>query len=1225
MAKKSRSDFYVVGIGTSAGGLEALEKFFTNMPPDDQMAFIVVQHLSPDYESHMVELLSKYTPLKVYQARDGMEVEPKNIYLIPRRKNMTIFKGRLYLVEYGRGQGLNLPIDIFFESLAKDQGEKSIGIVLSGTGSDGTRGIRAIKEAGGMVMAQDDSARFDGMPRSAVSTQLVDYVIPPEEMAGNLLSFIKHPCLNRDPSLPLVIADDQVPLEKLFAILRTQTGIDFSEYKPSTILRRISRRMSINQIDEFVDYLKFLEHSPTENQTLYKEFLISVTRFFRDPEAFDLIKKKVIPALLKGKEPKAQIRVWVPGCATGEEAYSLAILFQEYMQETGQHVDIKIFATDIDQDALAFAARGNYPESILADVSHTRLRDFFIKRGSSYEILRHVRAMVVFAYQNLIKDPPFSRIDLVSCRNLLIYLQPNLQKNVMGLFQFALKPYGYLLLGSSETVGEYADIFVSHYNRWKIYRYEADAPPPPREIIYQRPATPQKQIYPAPQTTDWHSNDTILRSLVEQMMPPCVIVDEKQTVIHAFGGARDYLEAPIGYQVDLNIMNMTRSELTLPLSTALHRTLQNQEDVTYNHIRLGKGIKEKYINLTTRLFWERNNRQSLILILFEESNYQPVEPAPTEKFDIDQGAAQRIEDLEHQLQYTKENLQATIEELETSNEELQATNEELLAANEELQSTNEELQSVNEELTTVNNEYQLKIRELTRLNNDINNLLSATDIGTIFLDANMVVRRFTPAVQNAVNLLEQDINRPFKHISHNLLDFDLHIEAQQVLETKTSIERELKSRDNRWHILKIHPYVTHAQQADGVVISLIDITPRHQAEQEIDDYRSRLEMAMRAGKLAWWEMDISTGKVTFNRQKTDMLGLEAVDFSLYDDFMKLVHPDDHEKTMEAMRSHFRGDSPAYQAEYRIQHRDGSYLWYQDVGQVVDRTPAGNPLIVTGITMNITPLKQARGEIEQHQRTRASLQRSQAMLSQATRLSQIGSWELDRQSNRLTWSDEVYQIFRLSPDEFDNTYETFLEMVHPDDREEVDKAYQTSIDTKTPYHTTHRIVLKDGSIKQVEEWGETFFDDADQPTHSVGLVRECSQSDHHLLLDQFQDAIAASEDSFVMTDPTQSDNPIIYVNPAFEKLTGYSADEVIGKNPRFLQTTDNDQLALDRLRQALSAGEPGQAEIRNYRNDGTLFINKVTIYPLKDSDGQIVRWIGIQTDAARPHSGHNQSG
>ena len=466
MANTPSSDFYVVGIGTSAGGLEALEKFFTNMPPDDQMAFVVVQHLSPNYESHMVELLSKYTSLKVHEARDGVKVEPKNIYLIPRRKNMTIFKGKLYLVEYGRSQGLNLPIDIFFESLAKDQGEKSIGIVLSGTGSDGTRGIRAIKEMGGMVMAQDDSAKFDGMPRSAVSTQLVDYVIAPEEMAASLLSFIKHPCLNRDLSLPPAIADDQVPLEKLFAILRARTGIDFSDYKHNTILRRIGRRMSINQINEFKDYLKFVEHSPTESQTLYKEFLIGVTRFFRDPEAFDLIKKEVIPELLKGKEPKDQIRVWVPGCSTGEEAYSLAILFQEYMQETGQHVDIKIFATDIDQDALDFASRGTYPESTLADVSHKRLRDFFIKRGDSYEILRHVRASVVFAYQNLIKDPPFSRIDLVSCRNLLIYLQPHLQKNVIKLFQFALRPRGFLMLGSSETVGEYADVFASHHNRW---------------------------------------------------------------------------------------------------------------------------------------------------------------------------------------------------------------------------------------------------------------------------------------------------------------------------------------------------------------------------------------------------------------------------------------------------------------------------------------------------------------------------------------------------------------------------------------------------------------------------------------------------------------------------------------------------------------------------------------------------------------------------------------
>ncbi|MCB8978144.1 MAG: PAS domain-containing protein [Ardenticatenaceae bacterium] len=1089
MNESSPVNFYIVGIGTSAGGLEALEHFFTNMPPDDQLAFVVVQHLSPDYKSHMVELLTKYTSLNVHEARDGMEVEPKNIYLIPQRKNMTIFKGKLYLVERGRSQGLNLPIDIFFESLAKDQGEKAIGIVLSGTGSDGTRGIRSIKEMGGMVVAQDATARFDGMPRSAVATQLVDYVIPPEEMPRSLLSYIKHPYLNRDLSVSPATLDDRVPLEKLFAILRNQTGIDFSSYKPTTILRRIARRMSINQIDGMAEYVKFLEQSPTESQLLYKEFLISVTRFFRDPEAFEIIKKDVIPELFKGRKPLDQIRVWVAGCATGEEAYSLAILFQEYMQETGQRVDVKIFATDIDQDALDVAGRGLYPESTLADISFERLQNFFIKRGDNHEILRHVRASVVFAYQNLIKDPPFSRIDLVSCRNLLIYLQPHLQKSVMGLFQFALKPGGFMLLGSSETVGNFSDVFVSHHNRWKIYRYEGDASPTsraaftmPGDLRLQAPPEPVRQT--TVPTAEWHSRDSILRHLVEQLMPPCVVVNEKQDVIHAFGEVRQYLEAPIGYQVNLNIMNMVRPELSLPLSTALHRTLQNQEDVTYNHICLENAAEKKYINLTTRLFWERNNRQRLVLIIFEESDYQPPESDLNVNFDINQSAAQRIEDLELQLQYTKENLQATIEELETSNEELQATNEELMAANEELQSTNEELQSVNEELRTVNNEYQEKIRELTRLNNDINNLLVATDIGTIFLDSNLMVRRFTPSVQKVVNLIENDIDRPFKHISHNLVDIDLHEKAQQVLTTKIAIEQELNSQNNRSYLVKVSPYLTHSHQIDGIVISLVDVTHRRRAEKEKDEYR------------------------------------------------------------------------------------------------------------------------------------AVLARQQSIISQTQRIVNVGSWELNLINNSLSWSDEMYYIFEVSRDEFGGTYEGFLELVHPEDREVVKQAHQSSMKDKIPFHISHRVLLKDGSVKQVMEWGETFFNDDGQSTHSIGLIQDVSDSTNQPFLDQFQSAVLTSGDAFVMTNPSHPENPIVYVNPAFEKMSGYSADEVIGKNPRLMQGTDNNQPALEKLRQALRDGVPGQAVARNYRKDGTRFLNRVTIYPLKDRFGLIVRWLGIQQVIAK---------
>ncbi len=745
---KAEEPPYIVGIGTSAGGLEALEKFFSSAPPLTGLAFVVIQHLSPDYKSHMVQLLSKYTPLSVFEAEDGMPVETNSIYLLPRRKNMTIFKGKLYTVDYNRSHGgLNLPIDIFFESLAHDQGERSVGIILSGTGSDGTRGIRAIKEQGGLVIAQDDSAKFDGMPRSAISTRLVDYILPPEKIAITLLKYIKHPSLAADGifEVPIPVHDNQ--LAKLFAVVQASTGVDFTDYKPNTILRRIERRMTVNQIENLNDYVTVLQDSPDESRTLYKEFLIGVTRFFRDGEAFQKIQDTVIPGLLQGRSRQSQVRVWIPGCSTGEEAYSLAILFREHMEKTGQYFDIKIFATDLDKEALDFASRGVYQESVLADISTERLRNFFVKRGDTYEVLRPLRGLVVFAHQNLIKDPPFSKMDLISCRNLLIYLQPKLQQRVLSIFQFALNSDGYLFLGSSESVGDFADVFKTIDNKWKLFQFDGTIRPrldqtqltgrteSPRSVgvtAYRQPI--------AQGTDDWRTSDPVLRSLVEQVMPPCLVVDENGSIIHAFGDLEPYLKLPQGYQIDLNVRKMAREPLSLPLSTALHRTSQNEEEVVYSNIRLESGPE---INLTVRLFFEKNSRQRLFLIMFTPTDTPGGNPETAEIFSLPKGAAQRINVLEQELQYTKENLQATIEELETSNEELQATNEELMAANEELQSTNEELQSVNEELITVNSEYQAKIMELTNLNDDVNNLLKSTDVGTIFLDANLHLRKFT--------------------------------------------------------------------------------------------------------------------------------------------------------------------------------------------------------------------------------------------------------------------------------------------------------------------------------------------------------------------------------------------------------------------------------------------------------------------------------------------------
>lgn len=822
-----KEDLYIVGVGTSAGGLEALERFFTMMPAHPKLAFLIVQHLSPDYKSHMVELLSKHTPLMVHEATDGCEIIAGHVYLLPPRNNMTVFNHKLYLVEYDRGHGLNLPIDIMLESLAKDQGSKAIACILSGTGSDGTRGIRAIKEYGGIVLAQDDTAKFDGMPRSAVATQLVDFIAPAESMPEIILRYVTHPHPINQDILQSKLVTEQDMIGKILAILRDHIGVDFTGYKPNTLVRRIERRMSLFEMDKLENYIRFLQQTDSERRTLFKEFLIGVTSFFRDQEAFEFVQTEVIPAIMAHRERGQQVRVWVAGCSTGEEAYSLAILFQDYMERSGRYVDIKIFATDIDREALEQAGQGVFAESVLADIPAALLHNYFIKRGEQYEVVRQIRSMVVFANHNLLKDPPFSRIDLISCRNLLIYMQSEIQSRILSTFQFSLNADGFLFLGSSESLGEKGADFIVENAKWKIYRFrgthnplgnlemkthESDLP-----SRFKTPAIPSKS------SSDWRMNDQVLRGLVENVLPPCLVVDESLSVIHAFGEIDLFVRAPRGYQLNLNIMNMLREELTIPVSTALHRTFRDAEDMTFRQIQLADQNSQVLVNVTTRLFWEhgRNQRLAIILFAFETAEAQA---NSSETYTISDGVSQRIANLEQELQFTRENLQLTIEELETSNEELQATNEELMAANEELQSTNEELESVNEELLTVNNEYQAKIKELSALNDDINNLLKSIDIGTLFLDRNLKVRKFTPAAQQYINLLEQDIGRSVAHFAHRFVDFDLIEAIQKVLDSLISAEYEVQINTNHWLQIRIVPYRTYTDQINGVVLTMVDIT-----------------------------------------------------------------------------------------------------------------------------------------------------------------------------------------------------------------------------------------------------------------------------------------------------------------------------------------------------------------------------------------------------------------
>ncbi len=834
-AMNKTGSFYIAGLGASAGGLEALQQFFSSAEPNSGVAYVIVQHLSPDYKSMMVELIAKTTKMVVKRAENRMAVKPNEVYIIPPKTQMTIINGKLTLEPADYSKGLLLPIDVFFESLASDVGDKAIGVVLSGTGSDGTRGVRLIKEAGGIVMVQqEDTAKFNGMPGSAIGTGLADYILPPKQMPPALLNYIEHPYLAGSvrEGKKQALVEEGSQLKRLTTLLMEKTGVDFSLYKPTTVLRRIERRMGIAQVTTLEEYLRYLNQSKTELRALYKDLLISVTKFFRDIEAFNALKEQVIPTLVEEAEEGKTLRVWVAGCATGEEAYSIAILFADYLESKGKKTNVKIFATDIEKDAMEYAARGMYPESIAADLPDSGLRRFFNKEGNSFNVNTRIRQMVVIASHNLISDPPFNRMDMVTCRNLLIYLKPPLQQRILKVFSFALYPRGYLFLGSSESIGEMTDLFDTINLKQKIFRHRGSVKPvltegldmvPIQERLVQR----GNELFPAARVHKTSGMDeTVERvafKVLNERIPACLVMDTSGLLLHTFGTPDRFLHTPQG-KATLNVLDMLPREIALLVSSATSKVLRTKEPLIYRDVQFKVGDYSQMTNLTVEPYLDAEKEKMVILLFIEESGkVQTGKVVDSEDLDLDEKVTQRINSLELELQLSKENLQATIEELETSNEELQATNEELLASNEELQSTNEELQSVNEELYTVNAEYQGKINELAELNDDMSNLLSSTNIGKIFLDPDLRIRKFTPPVTGEIDLLPHDEGRLVTNFAHPFLR-EIADRAKAVMEEKKQFEKLIENEKGKWFLLRIVPYQTRENETSGVVAVMVDVT-----------------------------------------------------------------------------------------------------------------------------------------------------------------------------------------------------------------------------------------------------------------------------------------------------------------------------------------------------------------------------------------------------------------
>jgi len=836
-SETAEKSFPIVALGASAGGLEAFQSFFDHMPSDSGMAFVIIQHLNPAGKSMLGAILQKHTQMEVLNAEDEMRVEPNRVYLNPAGKDVGLFNGVFQMTDPVKIRGINLPIDHFLRSLAQDLGERALCVILSGTGSDGTLGLKTIKEFGGMAIVQDpESAKYDGMPRSAILAGLADHILPVEKIPRELLSYVEQPYLKPSGKLPTEEKQFAGYVQKVLMLIRSVTGRDFSGYKKSTIHRRIRRRMAVHKIEHVADYHRYLRENHAEIYRLFKELLILVTSFFRDQSAFEVLAAKTIPQILANHRDGSQVRVWVPGCATGEEALSISMLFMEAMDKLDRHCTFQVFATDVDPEAIQRARAAEYLEAIASEVSPERLDRFFIKKDGGYGLKKVIRDSIVFAVQDLVADPPFSRLDLISCRNVLIYMDTPLQKKIMELFHFSLSDNGYLFLGSSESIGEFSDLFSTVNAKAKIFRSkrlhirQAAPTMPLGESIGTGRATWERHEYKVASVREF-----VEKIVQDEYAPASVLINEKLDVIYSQGPTDRYLLYPKG-EPSSNILKIVPDPLRLRLPTAISKAIRDGAPSVLHGLRTKQEGRVRAVDVTIRPLRMPSDDQKLVLLVFFDRPYSDRRRTKKSGDETDSCVAE----MERELQVTRESLQATIEgqeaaneELKSANEELQSTNEELQSMNEEMETAKEELQSTNEELVTVNSELQAKIDEMSDLNNDVNNLLASTEIGTIFLNTHLGIKRFTPSMTKLFSLIPTDIGRPIQDLTTRISYPNLYKDAQTVLDTLQAKETEVMGEDGRCFLMRILPYRTKENVIDGVVITFIDVTDRKWALEQM--------------------------------------------------------------------------------------------------------------------------------------------------------------------------------------------------------------------------------------------------------------------------------------------------------------------------------------------------------------------------------------------------------
>jgi len=1044
----------IVGVGASAGGLEAFTQLLAHLPLDTGMAFVLVQHLDPDHESALTQILSRATPLPVSEITHNQPLQADHVYVIPRDTNLSIVEGMLKLKPRVRTRTPHRPIDAFFESLAQDQGERAIGVVLSGTASDGTLGLEAIKAEGGFTFAQDDSAKYDSMPRSAIVAGCVDLVLSPEGIAKELVRIGKHPPFvaghtlglptrpEKDHESAVAHQDDDQPLpsggrgtpptggrqardeaegkkkdpekggedgyKKIMLLLRNHSGVDFSLYRSSTIQRRIARRIVITKQDTLNGYARFLRGNTEELDSLFSDVLISVTSFFRNPEAFDVLQRNILPKLLaqRGDDP---VRCWVLGCSTGQEAYSLAMSFVEAARKARRARKIQIFATDLNEKLLEKARQGLYAKTLAQDISAERLRQFFVEEDGGYRISKALREMVVFARQNLIADPPFSRMDLISCRNLLIYLDPSLQQKAMPTFHYALKSQGYLLLGASESVGEFTSLFEPVDRKYKIFSKKPAPSPGFHMSVRKEPAkrAARRALPPLPIGKmglpdgvespegfrgELNAQREADRIAVSQFAPPGVLINDALQVLQFRGPTGSYLEPPAG-KASFDVLKMAREGLMLPLRAAINKAKQGNKTVRAENVRVKRDGVARTIHVAVIPL--KNLRERCFLVVFEEAGETgraAAHPQPAATRLSAQQESRRIAELEVDLSETREYLQSLQEQHEAANEEVQSANEELQSINEELETSKEELESTNEELTTVNEEMLNRNADLNRLNNDLVNLQASTKLAIVLLGRDLTVRRFSPQAQKQFDFLAGDVGRPISHIRHalNLTDgaespLDLEALSAEVIADVREQECEVRDKSGRWHSLRVRPYLTVDNKVDGAVLVLVDIDALKRSERVVRESEAQYRAMFEATSVGVSECDSTTGRfLLINDRFAQILGYPTAEI-LGKTFLELSPPEDPRGDWDKYFSLVRGDIPLFEIEKRLIRKNGTSAWTHISINLV-RDVAGHPLRAVAIVLDIDArirAEEALRESEARFRTLADNMSQFAWMSDAT--------------------------------------------------------------------------------------------------------------------------------------------------------------------------------------------------------------------------------------------------